>query len=141
MIRRKSRRNLKLNLKRVSYLIVVGAVVVGVFWGVTQLLPLAKYLTSTSGDNLVKGVGVTTTISDLKDKLDEKNIIFDRFDISSKSGILVGVVRDGPTVYFSFSEPAAWQVDSLLLIMSRTSANNKKPSFIDLRRARPIVKF
>ncbi len=141
MIKRRSRRNLKTNLVRVISLAAMCIVVVGVFFGVKQLLPLTKFLTSSSGDDLVKGVGATTTIPDLKEKLDKKNIIFDRFYISSTSGILVGVVRDGPTVYFSFSEPAAWQVDSLLLIMSRTSVNNKKPSFIDLRRARPIVKF
>ncbi len=81
-------------------------------------------------------------IAELKREIKAKNIIFDELAESTSSAILiVGKVRDGPKVYFSQNKEADWQVNSLQLILLKLGIDSKKPVLIDLRGARPIVKF
>ncbi len=81
-----------------------------------------------------------TEASDLQKKLGENNIMLDSFSATTSSG-MIAKVKDGPTVFFSQDLPADWQVSSLQLILTRLTIDNKKPKVIDLRQARPIVKF
>jgi hypothetical protein len=92
-------------------------------------------------DRIIKPLGSTTTIDEIRIKLDDKNIIVDDLTESSASGTIVGKIKGGPDVFFTENQDASWQVNSLVLIMSRITADNKKPKVIDLRNIKPIVKF
>lgn len=92
-------------------------------------------------DQIIKPIADSSSLSDLEQKLSEKNIIMDALATASESGVFVGVIRSGPTVYFSQNLSASWQVDSLALIIRSATVGNKKPIVVDLRTTRPIVKF
>ena|SRR5688572_1054054 len=98
-------------------------------------------LDGTSDKELIRPLGESTSIEDLKRRLDDKNIIFESLTQATESGVFVGMVKEGPTVLFSQTQDAKWQVASLALILQRTTVNNKKPRLIDLTTNRPIVKF
>lgn len=93
-------------------------------------------------EQILKPIGQTTQVSDLAQKLKDKNIIFDELrESSNAASLIIGKVRDGPRVYFSKNIEADWQVNSLQLILLKLTIDNKKPSLIDLRFDHPIVKF
>ena len=94
-----------------------------------------------SQGKLIRPLGSTISISALSNKLAQKNIIMDSLVEASESGIYIGVIKDGPTVYFSQNQDLSWQVLSVALILQRTTVDNKKPQIIDLTTNRPIVKF
>ncbi len=109
--------------------------------GIRAVWPLTKMGIVGSPDKIIKPVPTRTTIAELSKKLNSENIILASLSISSAPGVFVGVVQDGPTVYFSDSTDSLWQVDFLARVLSRTTVDNKKPKVVDLTSARPIVKF
>ena len=78
---------------------------------------------------------------ELKKKLSDKNIIFESFKEATESGVFIGKIKDGPIVYFSDNKDVVWLVSSLQLITSRFTIEVKRPTTIDLRQSKPIVKF
>ena len=109
--------------------------------GIRTVWPLTKMGIQDSSFTIIKPVPAQTTIAELSKKLNSANIILTSLSVSSTSGVFVGVVRDGPTVYFSDSKDSSWQVSFLARVLSRTSVDNKKPKVVDLTTSRPIVKF
>ena len=109
--------------------------------GIRAVWPLTKMGTVGRSDKIIKPVPARTTIAELSKKLNSENIILTSLSVSSTSGVFVGVVRDGPTVYFSDSKDSSWQVNFLSRVLSRTTVDNKKPKVVDLTTSRPIVKF
>ena len=110
-------------------------------FGIRAVWPLTKMGIVGSSNKIIKPVPVQPTIAELSKKLNSENIILTSLSVSSTSGVFVGVVRDGPTVYFSDSQDYSWQVSFLSRVLSRTTADNKKPKVVDLTTSRPIVKF
>ncbi len=110
-------------------------------FGIKAVWPLANMGIVGSPDKIIKPVPALITIAELSKKLDSANLILDSLSVSSTSGVFVGVVRDGPTVYFSDSKDSSWQANFLGQVLSRTTADNKNPKVVDLTGARPIVKF
>lgn len=93
-------------------------------------------------EKILRPIGQTTEVSELAQKLEDKNIIFEELRESSNAAdLIIGKVRDGPKVYFSKNIETTWQVNSLRLILLKLTIDNKKPSLIDLRFDHPIVKF
>ncbi len=137
------KREQKRKVKRIVSAIVLAcfgfaifAVVIIVFRSVLPVITATN-----SYGKMIKPVGAQTTLQDLSQKLSDKNIIMEFLRPATESGVFIGVVRDGPTVYFSQNQDATWQVNSLYLIISRTTIDDKKPKVIDITSVRPIVKF
>lgn len=141
MLNRQNKRKIKTTFSFVAGTIVVVLLVVLLASGYKLIAPLTKMGIISSNNKMIKPVGTSTTVTGLTKQLAEKNIILSSIASSSMSGVIIGKVKEGPTVYFSEIEEAAWQVEALFLIMSRTTVDNKKPTLIDLRTGRPIVKF
>lgn len=139
MLKREVRRKIRTTATTSGLLFVALLIIAFGFFSYKDLLP--RLAIRDSQDKIVKPFGVSITIQDLSKKLADKNLIMDSLAVSSMSGVFVGVVRGGPTVYFSENHDASWQVDLLVLIITRTMVDNKKPTYIDLRNGRPIVKF
>ncbi|HVT00852.1 MAG TPA: hypothetical protein VHE53_01290 [Patescibacteria group bacterium] len=136
----------KRRFRKISLIIVslIGGIIVLIvfYFALTHLLPLLSnnnYANNTSG--IIDPYGKSTNITELKKKLNEKNLVFDSLNQASMSSVIIGKMPDGPTVYFSDSKDVEWQVGALTLIMSHLTIDNKKPSFVDLRGTKPIVKF
>lgn len=111
------------------------------FFGAKAVWPLAKIEMISRSDKIIKPVPTRITIEELSKKLNSATIILTSLSVSSTSGVFVGVVQDGPTVYFSESYDSSWQVNFLAKVLSRTTVDNKKPKVVDLTGERPIVKF
>lgn len=118
----------------------VTLIIVGVFfaWKIASSL---LSLDTNHSDNLIKPIGSATTIPILQKELSDKGIVMDSLREASESGVFEGVVRDGPKVLFSQNLDSKWQILSLVLILQKTTVDNKKPALIDLTTNRPIVKF
>lgn len=109
--------------------------------GIRTVWSLTKMGIVTSRDTIIKPVPMKTTITELSKKLNSENIVLVSLSVSSTSGVFVGVVRDGPMVYFSDSKDSSWQVNFLARVLSRITIDNKKPKVVNLTTSRPIVKF
>ncbi len=134
------RRIREIILVALSILFIITAVIlsVGIF---KSLSPILKANTSTNQE-ILRPLGSVTSVEKLRESLVRKNINFDEIKESSSSGdLIIGKIKDGPYVYFSATKDIDWQVRSLELILSKLTIDNRKPIYIDLRSARPIVKF
>lgn len=80
-------------------------------------------------------------IDDLRKNIEEKGIELTSLEMSTKSAVIVGKIKNGPKIYFSGDKDVEWQASSLQLIVSRLTIDNKKPNLIDLRFDKPIVKY
>ena len=94
-----------------------------------------------SQNQIIRPVGNLVSKKDLTDLLLDKNIIMESLVEGSSSGALIGIIKDGPKVYFSKSRDLKWQIISLELLLKKFTIDNKKPVLIDLRFEQPIVKF
>lgn len=88
------------------------------------------------------------SVLEFEKKLKEKNIQFEKIEISSQSGRILGFFPDNLQVIFSQDKDIDYQVSSLQLIIQRftidnnlLSGGNKKPKIVDLRFDKPIVRF
>jgi hypothetical protein len=134
--------------RRIRVFIVRTAVTIAVLFAVfltynifKSLAPLLRAANISTPDQIVKPMGNASDISTLEKKLGDKNIIFEDLKESSSSSLVTGRIKEGPIVYFSKNKDAEWQVNSLVLILSKVTVDNKKPVYVDLRYERPIVKF
>ena len=141
MVKRAARNKIKNVFLFLAYALFLGAFLVGIFFIIRAVWPFLGNTNSSNITNIIKPVAKATLVSDLKKKLSEKGIVFDSIKSASDSSAIVGKIKDGPLVYFSQDQDTAWQISALELILTRLNLNNKKPNLIDLRQARPIVKF
>ncbi len=61
--------------------------------------------------------------------------------VSKDKSVLTVALHNGPTVLFSSSTDLEWQISSLHSIMYKLTIDNKRPTEIDFRFEKPIVKF
>ena len=141
MLKRHTKRKIKGFFSLVIYFLLFTLAILGLFFFYRFISPIIKTGNFGRSDKIIKPIGAATTIAQLKQKLTSENIILDSLLVSSSSGVFIGRVREGPTVYFSDSQDAEWQVKFLGLILSRTTVDNRKPTLVDLTSVRPIVKF
>lgn len=141
MIKRETKRKILTTSSRFINLLLIFLLITLLVAGYKFISPLAGIGLNSSQTKLIIPNGETTNINQLSQKLKEKNLILDSLSTSSESGVIVGQLRNGPKVYFSQYGDVSWQVTSLVLIISRTTVDNKKPVLIDLRSSKPIVKF
>lgn len=139
-------RIIKKKIKTIIVLAFLGlATLTIVYFAFNALKPIILALTTRSmrgSEQILKPIGQTTELSELAQKLKDKNIIFEELrESSNAAALIIGKVRDGPKVYFSKNIEADWQINSLQLILLKLTIDNKKPSLIDLRLDHPIVKF
>lgn len=81
------------------------------------------------------------SVEDIKRELLAKNISFDSVATARDGATLVARLAEGTRVFFSAFRPAASQVSTLEAIVSRLTIEQKKPTEIDLRFEKPIVRF
>ena len=141
MVKRTVKRRVKRTFLLIASAILALIAIVFIFLGLKTILPAINKSNQATTDKIIRPVGRTTELSDLKRMIDKQNIIFDTLKETSISGLIIGEMREGPKVYFSKNQDAYWQVSSLQLILARLTIDNKKPKLIDLRQARPIVKL
>lgn len=139
MLRRETKRKARRVLSIVLIAIIAVGVAIALFFANKTISPFISF--GQNSKELIRPLGETTTLDDLKKRLADKNIIFESIKAATESGEFVGKVKEGPTVLFSQNQDAKWQVASLALILQRTTVNNKKPVLVDLTTNRPIVKF
>ncbi|HVZ66898.1 MAG TPA: hypothetical protein VG917_01420 [Patescibacteria group bacterium] len=142
MVNRAAKRRFRKIVLIIASLVGFIAALIVVYIVVTRLLPLLSnnnYATNSS--KIIDPYGKTTNIGELEKKLNEKNLVFSSLDQASMSSVIIGKMPEGPTVYFSESKDVEWQVGALTLILSHLTIDNKKPTFVDLRGTKPIVKF
>lgn len=138
MVKRETKRKIRGIFSKLL-IIFFGALLIFILFFVGKtLLP---FLSASGSEKIVRPVGKQTTLSDLKNKLSDRNIKMESLEEASESGTFIGRIRDGAEVYFSQNQDVLWQVNSLYLIIARTTIDNKKPKVIDMRSVRPIVKF
>ncbi|HVZ12033.1 MAG TPA: hypothetical protein VG965_03305 [Patescibacteria group bacterium] len=141
MLKREKKRKIRWTVN-LAILIIAALVAILFLYKIQSFVfSFLKFGIDNSNGNIVKPVTQGSTLDDIKGLLSDKNIILDSINVSSDSATYIGVIHDGPTVYFSQDQDPKWQVDSLYLILSRMGVDNKKPQYIDLRSIRPIVKF
>lgn len=140
MVMRETKRKIRSTLSLI-FLSTVGILVAVLLFGAWRFLSPMILGGSDASGKLVRPLGAQVSLGDLRSRLSDKNINMESLDYASESGVIEGQIREGAKVYFSISSDPSWQVDSLYLIISRTTIDNKKPKTIDLRNTRPIVKF
>ncbi len=140
MVRRQTKRKAR-NVLYFIFLSTLFLFILVIFIGVWKFFSPLIFGGSDSYGKIIKPVVSKVTLQKLKDKLNDKNIQMEELNQASDSGLIKGRIRDGATVIFSQTADPVWQVDSLYLIISRTTVDNKKPEMIDLTNSRPIVKF
>lgn len=83
-----------------------------------------------------------TSINMIVSKLQTKNITLQDIHLDPDGSTVTGRTDpDGILVYFDRYNIVDWQVDSLQQILSRLTIDNKKPTAIDLRYNKPIVRY
>lgn len=83
-------------------------------------------------------------IVDIEDELRKQGFRFDEVKRSSSSARIYTTITDKNdkiTIVFSSERDIEWQVSSLQSILSRLTIEKKRPTLIDLRFNKPIVKF
>jgi hypothetical protein len=105
-----------------------------------KISPLIQNNSNNSG-GIIKPYGIHTDTDRLKLLLEKKNIRYEEVSESSSSGSIIIQITEGPKVYFSKSREADFQISSLQLILARLTIDDRKVTLIDLRGAKPIVKF
>jgi len=138
---RKVKRKIRIVFSVFIALFILLFIIVVLVFGYQTVLPILKRASGVSKDKIIKPLGSQSNISELNSKLSSKNLILEYLKESTISGEIVGQVKSGPLVYFSKNRDAEWQVQSLILLISQKTADNKKPVLIDLRYTQPIVKF
>jgi hypothetical protein len=138
-VKRETKRTIRKITSTAAIVIIAVVICYLLFLTTRAIFPLLTF--GGTRETLIRPIGEVTTLEDLKRRLSDKNIIFEKLEASSESGNFEGVIKEGPIVRFSQSQDAKWQVGSLALILQRTTVNNKKPILIDLTHNRPIVKF
>lgn len=140
-MKRSVKRRLKNTLLQIFSILLIFISLVFLFFIFQSAIPLFKAVNNTQSKNIIKPLGISTSKLDIEKKLKEKNIIVESLDESTRSALIIAKIADGPKVYFSKNLDPSWQVNSLLLIISKLTIDNKKPTLVDLRYDRPIVKF
>src|SRR3989344_1553791 len=141
ILKRLSKRRLKNTLLQIFSILLIFLFLILLFFMFKSAIPLFKAVNNTQRRDIIKPLGISASKQDLEKKLKEKNIIIESLDESSRSALIIAKIADGPKVYFSKNLDPSWQVNSLHLIISKLTIDNKKPILVDLRYARPIVKF
>lgn len=139
-MKRQDKRKIKKTILAVFFGLLMVAVAVLVFSFSKSFVDIFNKFTVESSEPIVKPLGSFTSPENIKTLLNDKNIILESIDATG-SAIIVAKIKGGPRVYFSKTRDALWQVNSLQLILSKLTIDNKKPDLIDLRSDRPIVKF
>ncbi len=135
IVKRKAKKGMFLVL--IGTLVVVGVVLV--FFAIRTILPFVNSTGNSS--KMIDPVVKSAETSDIKKILASKNIDATSVVEATNSAYITVQIKDGPKVYFSRSKDTEWQVTSLQLMLTRLTIDNKKPTTIDMRYARPIVKF
>mgnify|MGYP001605389433 FL=1 len=139
-MKRRGKRKIKKSILAIFFGLLVVMVTALVFSFSKSFVDVFNKFAVESSDPIVKPLGSFTSPENIKTLLDDKNIILESIDATG-SAIIVAKIKGGPRVFFSKTRDASWQVNSLQLILSKLTVDNKKPDLIDLRSDRPIVKF
>ncbi len=136
-------RIVKRKAKKGMFLVLISAaVIIGIFLifiAIKSILPFVN--SSNNNSKIIDPVVKSAETSDIKKILESKNIDATSVVEATNSAYITVQIKDGPKVYFSRSKDTEWQVTSLQLMLTRLTIDNKKPTTIDMRYARPIVKF
>lgn len=104
---------------------------------------------------IISPVIKVNSVFEFEKKLKEKNLQFDKVEVSTKSGSIIGFFPNNLVVFFSQDKDIENQVSSLQLIIQRLTIDSnqlsgensslpngsKKLKTVDLRFDKPIVKF
>lgn len=140
------KRGAKTRVKKIFRIIVIVIlIIVSILLAIFAVVKLLPYL-SFSGEsqmakNIIAPVGTKNSLTQIRKKLDDKNISYESIKEASDSANIEVELIDGPKILFSKNQDIKWQVESVVLIMQHLTVNDKKPSIIDLTTSRPIVKF
>ena len=140
MKKRRDRRKIKTIMIVIFFGSVLVVLVILAFSFFKSSISVFNKFAEGSPDGIVKPLGSFANTENIKTLLDDKNIILESIDATGSS-VIIAKIKGGPQVYFSKTHDASWQVNSLQLILSKLTMDNKKPNLIDLRFDRPIVKF
>jgi len=138
---RRKRQNYKKKLILALLLVFFLAIIFLLYQASKTIISILPTINLSKNEKIISPIDNDHGIDSLKQRIQDKNLKISTLKISTESGILVGEIKNGPTVYFSTSKSAESQASSLQLILSRLTIDNNKPTFIDLRFAKPIVKF
>lgn len=137
-MRRKEKKRFRIILKAFFYV----AFFLGlIFIFLKFLYPLIPNFKNEKKGEIIRPVIEAMDINKLRKSLEDKGIELESLESSSKSGTIIGKIKNGPKVFIASDKDVNWQVSSLHLIISRLTIDNKKPNSIDLRYPKPIVKY
>lgn len=139
-MKRQDKRKIKKTIFVVFFGLLMVVVAVVVFSFSKSFVGIFNKFAVESSEPIVKPLGSFTSPENIETLLNDKNIILESIDATG-SAIIIAKIKGGPRVYFSKTRDGLWQVNSLQLILSKLTIDNKKPNLIDLRSYRPIVKF
>lgn len=92
-------------------------------------------------DHIVDPVILTSESKTIDEALQKYGIEHTPISYIDGGDVVSFKIKSGTTVYFSTTKSIPEQIDLLLLILRKTSIENKKATVIDLHYAKPIVKF
>lgn len=142
---RKKRSKKSLPIRKIAFFAIgffLGGVAIYLFFvGLFSILSFAPIINQEADFEIVESVSLNASVPSLEKLGEEKNIRFDSIRESSNSAVIIAKIKEGPDVYFSSAKDAKFQMDSLQIILSKLTIDNKEPKLIDMRYTRPIVKF
>lgn len=139
-IEQKKNRRLKKILGVLFLIIIALFVLIGILIGIRYALEVYKGAQS-SKEIVVGNVTVPESNEELMALFLEDGITIEPIESSSFSAKLTIQVTNGPRVILSRSKDVKTQVQLLESILRRLIIEDKKPTVIDLRYNKPIVKF
>lgn len=142
-MKRSVKRRIKALLYAVFFFIFLGFLVFVLVKYIYPLIAKSSFLNIkiAQDKSIIYPVVGRPQLDDLRKRIEEKGIELSSLEMSSKSALIIGKIKNGPKIYFSEDKDVEWQASSLQLIVSRLTIDNKKPNLIDLRFDKPIVKY
>src|SRR3990167_3192327 len=98
MVKRETKRKVRNIFTKIAFFFLAIFLILLLYFAGEKIYP---FIVASSDDKIVRPVGSQTSISELKTKLSEKNIIVESIKEASGSGTYIAQLRNGVKVYFS----------------------------------------
>ena len=90
---------------------------------------------------IIKPYVSIVTGRDFEHKLSVAGVKYESVMVATDSATVVIRVSPETTAYLSLDKDIDWQVSSLQQILARSTIENRRPVYVDMRYNKPIVKF